>query len=96
MTTAPVQVLIFGAGQLALDIADMIGEMPGMALAGFIEGIERGRCHDGKSGLPVYWIDDGITLGAGSYVTAGAVVTRDFPDHSRLAGFPARAIRPKG
>jgi len=72
MTTTPEQVLIFGAGQLAVDIADMIGEMPGIALAGFIEGIDRGRCHNGDGGMPVYWIDDAAPLAA-TYKVVSAI-----------------------
>lgn len=35
---------------------------------------------------------DGVTLGPGCVVGAGAVVTRSFPERSRIAGVPAKAI----
>ncbi|MEP0918821.1 acyltransferase [Leptolyngbya sp. DQ-M1] len=35
----------------------------------------------------------GVTIGEGSVVAAGAVVTRSCPPHSLLAGVPARVIR---
>lgn len=35
----------------------------------------------------------GIRVGAGSFVAAGSVVTRDVPPRSVVAGVPARAIR---
>ena len=35
----------------------------------------------------------GVTVGEGSFVAAGAVVTKDVPDWSIVAGIPAKVIR---
>jgi acetyltransferase-like isoleucine patch superfamily enzyme len=35
----------------------------------------------------------GVTIGAGSAVGAGSVVTRDFPPRSLAVGLPARVVR---
>jgi acetyltransferase-like isoleucine patch superfamily enzyme len=38
-------------------------------------------------------VTDGVRIGQGSVVAAGAVVTRDIPAHSLAAGVPAKVIR---
>ena len=41
-------------------------------------------------------VTDGVRIGRGSVVAAGAVVAKDVPPHSLVAGIPARVIREVG
>ncbi len=66
------------------------------------EGLLRERYHPAKA--PVAIGDDayvgtgatilhGITIGRGAMVAAGALVNRDVPDHTMVAGVPARPVK---
>ncbi len=52
------QCLILGTRTLAVEMADIISEVPDIKLAGFVENMERDKCKEKLEGLPVYWIDD--------------------------------------
>jgi sugar O-acyltransferase (sialic acid O-acetyltransferase NeuD family) len=50
--------LLLGTRMLAVEMADLISEMAGWRLEGFVENLERARCVELLMGLPVHWVDD--------------------------------------
>lgn len=53
-----VRLLILGTRYLAIEIADLVSDMPGVELVGFVENLELEQCEKPLEGLPVHWIDD--------------------------------------
>ena len=51
-------VLILGTRWLAAEVMDLIGDMPGYEVAGFVENMNRDVCGQTLEGYPVIWIDD--------------------------------------
>jgi sugar O-acyltransferase (sialic acid O-acetyltransferase NeuD family) len=54
----PTPLLILGAGAFASEVADLVAEIPGLRLDGFVQNLERGRGLESKEGLPVFFVDD--------------------------------------
>ncbi|NLN77903.1 MAG: acetyltransferase [Armatimonadetes bacterium] len=52
------RILILGNRTLAEELADMISEVPGCEVAGFVENLDPTLCEKQLCGLPVYWLDD--------------------------------------
>lgn len=50
--------LILGTRALAEDVADLVSEIPGLELAGFVENMDKERCATQLDGMPVIWVDD--------------------------------------
>lgn len=54
--------LILGTGTFAAEVADLVSDIKGFEVAGFVESLERDRCAGGLDGLPVLWVDDLVCL----------------------------------
>ena len=50
--------LILGTRLLAVELVDLLSEIPGFRLVGFVENMDRQKCNDKLEGLPVFWVDD--------------------------------------
>ncbi|MGB2804302.1 MAG: acetyltransferase [Candidatus Zixiibacteriota bacterium] len=54
--------LILGTRTLAVEVADLISEIPGFRLMGFVENMDRQKCNEKLGGLPIFWVDDTADL----------------------------------
>jgi sugar O-acyltransferase (sialic acid O-acetyltransferase NeuD family) len=54
--------LILGTGTLALEMADIISEVPDLEPAGFVENMDPQKCGSSLEGLPVFWVDDIVKM----------------------------------
>ena len=66
--------LILGTRLLAVELADLLSEIPGFRLVGFVENMEKARCSEKLEGLPVFWVDD-IAEMAGTHWAVCALAT---------------------
>jgi acetyltransferase EpsM len=84
------RILILGARRFALEVADLISDMPGVQLEGFVENQERERCRTALIGLPVYWVDELARFaGTHSGVCAfGSTRRKIFVEQAAEQGFP--------
>ena len=50
--------LILGARTFAPEVADLVSEIPGFRVVGFVENMETERCRETLEGLSILWVDD--------------------------------------
>jgi sugar O-acyltransferase (sialic acid O-acetyltransferase NeuD family) len=75
---------------LAPEVADVVSDIPGVRVAGYVENMERTRCAQSIEGLPVYWIEDVAEMAASHAATCGIVTTlrSRFTDQIDALGMP--------
>jgi acetyltransferase EpsM len=87
MTDVPV--LVLGARSFAPEVADLVGDMRGFRVAGFVENLDRARCKRTVDGHPVLWIDDIEPFAASHRAVCGLGTThrRALVERARALGF---------
>jgi sugar O-acyltransferase (sialic acid O-acetyltransferase NeuD family) len=80
----PKPLLILGARNFALEVADLVSDIPEFQLTGFVENIEPARCAERLEGLPVYWVDDLAAMAASHWAVCafGSTTRRGFIDQA--------------
>jgi len=58
MVETNLPVLILGTRTFAEEVADVVSEIPGVRVAGFVENMDKGRCERQLASLPVYWVSE--------------------------------------
>jgi sugar O-acyltransferase (sialic acid O-acetyltransferase NeuD family) len=84
------KLLICGTRSLAEEVADLVSEIPGFELAGFVENWQRDRCNSPLLGLPVIWYEE-LPRYVNSHCAVVALATTRrslFCDQVAAAGLP--------
>ena len=50
--------LILGTRLLAEELTDLVSDIPGWEVAGYVENLDRAQCARKIAGKPVFWVDD--------------------------------------
>ena len=81
-------ILILGARSFAREVADLLSDLPGFELRGFVENLEQERCANTIDGLPVLWIDDLASMAAThrGLCALGSTQRRAFIEHAAGLG----------
>lgn len=84
------QLLILGTRSFAAEVADLVSEIPGFQLAGFVENMEPERCQEPLEGQPVIWVDDVADLANSHYAVCALGTTHRsrFVEQAAKHGIP--------
>ncbi len=63
--------VVLGARNFAPEIADLVSDVGGYEITGFVENFDRERCGGTIEGVPILWIDDAAEL-AGTHLAVCA------------------------
>lgn len=89
MPDRPTDILILGTRTFAEEVADILHEIPGRRLVGFVENMDRSRCRERLEGLPIHWVEDIGSLAATCDAVCALSTTfrRQFVEQVRSYGF---------
>jgi acetyltransferase EpsM len=85
VTSAQQPLLIVGTRTFAAEVADLVSEIPGFRVAGFVETLEPARCQGTLEGLPIFWVDDLAGLAATHCAVFGLGTTKTSLFAARVA-----------
>ena len=74
--TYPRPLLICGTRTFAVEIADVVSEIPGYEVAGFVANLDRERCWETIEGLPIVWVDDLRSFASTHWAICALVTTK--------------------
>ena len=76
MSAAVQPLLVLGTHNFAPEVLDLISDLEGFRVDGFVENLDRGRTAEQLEGLPVHWIDDVAGLAASHQAVCALGTTR--------------------
>lgn len=68
--------LILGSRNFAPEVADLISEVPGFRVVGFVENLKPERCQETLEGLPILWVDEVAQLADSHWAVCALGTTR--------------------
>lgn len=88
------KILILGTGQFASVAADIISDIDGYQVTGFVENLNKNRCSELIDNLPVHWIDDAASLSKNHLTVCCLGTTKRWKiiDQAEAAGFEFATI----
>jgi acetyltransferase EpsM len=81
------QLLILGTRTYAVKQADMISEIPGFRVAGFVENMEPERCRERLEGLPIIWVEEVAKLAENHWAVCALSTTHRSKFTDQVAGY---------
>jgi len=67
--------LVLGTKLLAEELIDLVSDIDGYQIAGFVENMDPDRCRETLEGLPIYWVDDIAGLADSHWAVCGISTT---------------------